>query len=116
MADETFEQLLDRAAAVCGIEPGYWDIWGKYHETTAAVRQSILATLGVPAANAEELRSSLAALAHREWQRLLPPAVVVSESAVPELPINVPVESLGNRVHLLIQQEDGPAAELDLNL
>ena len=72
MADEIFEQLLDRAAAACGIEPGYWDIWGKYHETTVAVRQSILATLGVPAANAAELRSSLAALTRREWERLLP--------------------------------------------
>src|ERR1017187_6484937 len=116
MADETFEQLLDRAAAVCGIEPGYWDIWGKYHATTTAVRQSILATLGVPAANAEELRSSLAALTRREWERLLPPAVVLSESSAPELPINVPAESLGDRARLLVQQEDGHTAEFELNL
>ena len=116
MADETFEQLLDRAAAVCGIEPGYWDIWGKYHATTTAVRQSILATLGVPAANAEELRSSLAALTRREWERLLPPAVVLSESAAPELPIHVPAESLGERARLLLQQEDGQTAEFELNL
>src|ERR1035441_9265822 len=116
MADETFEQLLDRAAAVCGIEPGYWDIWGKYHATTTAVRQSILATLGVPAANAEELRSSLAALTRREWERLLPPAVVLSESAAPELPIHVPAESLGERARLLLQQEDGQTAEFELTL
>jgi 4-alpha-glucanotransferase len=116
MADETFEQLLDRAAAVCGIEPGYWDIWGKYHATTVAVRQSILATLGVPAANAEELRGSLAALTRREWERLLPPAVVLSESAAPELPMNVPAESLGDRARLLIHQEDGHTAEFELNL
>src|ERR1035441_10322790 len=116
MADETFEQLLDRAAAVCGIEPGYWDIWGKYHETSVAVRQTILATLGVPAANADELRSSLAALTRREWERLLPPAVVLSESAVPQLPINVPAESLGDRARLLLQQEDGQTAEFQLNL
>ena len=116
MADETFEQLLDRAAAACGIEAGYWDIWGKYHGTSVSVRQSILATLGVPAAHAEQLRGSLAALTRREWERLLPPVVVVSESAALELPINVPAESLGHRARLLIHQEDGHTAELELNL
>jgi len=115
MADETFEQLLERAAATCGIEPGYWDIWGKYHETTSAVRQSILAALGVPASHAAELRNSLGALTRREWDRLLPPAVVVSESAAPELPINVPAEFLGDRARLLIRQEDGQTTQLDLN-
>jgi len=116
MPDETFEQLLDRAAAVCGIDPGYWDIWGKYHITTVAARQSILAALGVPAANAEELRGALAGLTRREWERLLPPAVVLSESAAPEIPINVAAESLGDPARLLLHQEDGHTAEFPLNL
>jgi 4-alpha-glucanotransferase len=116
MADETFDQLLDRAAAACGIEPGYWDIWGKYHQTTVPVRQAILATLGVPAGNADELRASLAALTRREWERLLPPAVVLSESAPLDLPINVPAESLGLRAQLKLQLEDGPASDFELNL
>ena len=48
---DTFEQLLDRAAAQSGIEPGYWDIWGRYHHTTTAAKQAILEALGTAAAN-----------------------------------------------------------------
>src|SRR3954469_15508980 len=33
MHSDTFEQLLARAAALSGVDPGFWDIWGTYHET-----------------------------------------------------------------------------------
>ena len=46
MPSESFEQLLDRAASLCGIEPGFWDIWGRYHITTAAAKQAMLRALG----------------------------------------------------------------------
>ena len=72
----TFEQLLDRAASSRGIEPGFWDIWGHYHTTTTEAKQAILRGLGFAAENREELERSLAALTRREWERLLPPAVV----------------------------------------
>src|ERR1700757_451970 len=77
----SFEHLLDRAADVFGIDSGYWDIWGRYHTTPVATRQAILRALGVDADSSEGLERSLASLAHREWDRPLPPVVVADAGA-----------------------------------
>jgi len=113
---ETFEQLLDRAASAFGIDPGFWDIWGHYHTTTAEAKQAILRSLGFAADNLEELERSLAARVRREWERLLPPAVVARESAETELVLNVPAESLGLRAQFTIRREDGSTAGFERNL
>jgi 4-alpha-glucanotransferase len=116
MPADTFEQLLDRAASLSGIEPGYWDIWGRYHETTAASKQAILQALGIAAGGAQQLEDSLTARTRREWTRLAPPAVVSSESRDQELPLNVAVESLGERARIVVRREDGESSEFQVNL
>jgi 4-alpha-glucanotransferase len=116
MSAHTFEQLLDRATSLSGIEPGYWDIWGRYHQTTTAAKQTILHALGMAAGSQEELESSLAALTRREWERLAPPAIVASESVEHEVPLNLPVESLGERARLAVRCEDGQSFEFHFNL
>jgi 4-alpha-glucanotransferase len=113
---ETFEQLIDRAASAFGIDPGFWDIWGQYHTITAEAKQAILRALGVAADTAEALEHSLAVLTHREWERLVPPAVVAREAAEAELELNVPAECLGDRAQVAICREDGQTAEFELNL
>jgi len=116
MPSENFGQLLDHAASLCGVDPGYWDIWGRHHQTTTATRQAILRGLGVAADDETELEGSLAARTRREWQRLLPPAIVAGESCEQELPLNVPAELSGEPVRGTILREDGQAAEFDLSL
>src|SRR5215471_819066 len=95
MPSDIFEQLLDRAAAQHGIEPGFWDIWGRYHTTSDQTRQAILEDMGVAAADAATLQSSLAAITRREWERLTPPSVVATEAPEVQIVISVPVEALG---------------------
>jgi len=116
MAPETFEQQLSRAAATHGIGPGFWDIWGHYHETTPATMQAILRAMGFPADTSEQLERSLAAEARREWERLLPPAIVTGESGFVEFALQAPAERLGESVHIVIRREDGTSADYDLNL
>ncbi len=116
MPPDSFEHLLDRAASEYGIDPGYWDIWGKYHATSVQAKQAILGALGVPAGNAEQLRDALAARARREWERLLPPALVVSERAPGELPVSVPTELLGERAIGTLRTEDGATTSFELKL
>src|SRR6185295_17645263 len=96
MNSDTFEQLLDRAAALCGIGPGFWDIWGKYHETTHEAQRSILRAKGFDATDAASLEASLAAHTRREWNRLLPQSVLAAESQELEIPVSVDVEHLGD--------------------
>src|ERR1022692_3209821 len=73
MPSDSFEQLLDRAASWFGIGTGFWDIFGHYHTTSVAAKQSILRALGVVADSSADLEQALAALARNQWERLLPP-------------------------------------------
>jgi 4-alpha-glucanotransferase len=116
MAPPTFEQVLDRAASSRGIEPGFWDIWGKYRTTSAEDKRAILRAMGFAADSPEELNRSLAAETHRVWSRLLPPVIVTGESDAVEFTLNVPAESLGERARISILREDGGVADFDLQL
>jgi 4-alpha-glucanotransferase len=107
MGSDTFEELLDRAAALRGIEPGYWDIFGRYHPTTAAGKQAILRAMGWAADSAAELQLLLAEHTRREWARLAPATIVALEGETVELPLNLPADSLGEPVTLTVRCEDG---------
>lgn len=116
MPVENFEQLLDRAASLFGIEAGFNDIWGRYHQTTTQAKQAILRALGVAAGNAEELERSLAGIARAEWERLAPAVVVTGESSAVEFPLSIPAERLGERAHIQVRFENAETREFDLNL
>jgi len=116
MPADHFAQLLDRAAAQFGIEPGFWDIWGKYHETSMRAKQAILGALGVTAGSAEELEATLAARSRRDWERLAPPVVVAGEHDRVEIELNVAAERLGERAHFEVRREDGEICPFDVNL
>jgi 4-alpha-glucanotransferase len=115
MSSSTFEELLDRAAALRGIEPGYWDIFGQYHPTTTAGKQAILRAMGWAAGSVTELEQSLAANTRREWERLAPFTVVALENDAVELLLSLPADSLGQPITFAIQREDGHAETLSLN-
>jgi 4-alpha-glucanotransferase len=113
---ETLDQLLEQAASAFGVEPGFWDIWGNYRSTTTATRQALLAAMGVASETPGELETALANRSRREWERLLPPALVVSVSTPRMLPVSVPVELLGERAVLTIRREDGTTTALHADL
>jgi 4-alpha-glucanotransferase len=116
MPSGTFEQLLDRAASVCGIEPGFWDIWGHYHETTAEAKRALLQALGMDASGPAQLEHALAQRTRASWERLVAPSVVAGESAAVELPLQIPAECLGDSARVTVTREDGQIAEFQLNL
>ncbi len=107
MSSTTFEALLDRAAALCGIEPEYWDIFGRHHITTDEGKQAILRAMGWAAGSAAELERSLADHSRREWQRLAPPTIVALESEGIGVPLHLPAECLGDSVAITVHREDG---------
>ena len=104
---ETLDQLLEQAASAFGVEPGFWDIWGNYRSTNTATRQALLAAMGVASDTPEQLEAALAQRTRREWERLLPPSLVVSESGPRMLPVSLPAELSGARAVLTIRREDG---------
>jgi 4-alpha-glucanotransferase len=116
MAPDSFEHLLDRAAALHGIEPGFWDIWGRYHETPPDTKQAILRAMGMNADTVASLEASLAEHARREWGRLLPPVLVAAETDEPELTLTVPADSLGEQAYISVRREDGGTEEFHTRL
>src|SRR5215468_4525673 len=93
MSSETYEQLLDRAAQLYGIDHDFWDVWGRHHETSPEAKRAILCALGICADSPAQLENALRDRERAEWTRLLPPVLVVSESAPREFPIHIPAAS-----------------------
>jgi 4-alpha-glucanotransferase len=116
MAPDTLHQLLDRAAASSGIDPGFWDIFGRYHAITEAALRAILRAKGFDVSTPDGLQRSIARRARRRWERLVPAVSVVSESAPPEIAICAPAEYAGECAHLAIHREDGQTLHSDIPL
>ena len=99
-----------------GIEPYFWDIWGRKHEIAREAKQALLRARGVAAGSAAELDQSLARRARAEWERFVPPALVVTVAAETELPLNVPADCPHPVARVSIRREDGSEAAYELRL
>ncbi len=116
MAPHTPQSPLEHAAEMCGIDPGYWDIWGRYHETSPEALKAILRAKGFDASSPAALEESLATRARSHWERLLPPVAVVSESAPHEIALYAPAEWTGERACLTVRREDGETSVSEISL
>src|ERR1700735_2919812 len=92
MQSENYGQLLDFAAHLWGIEPEYWDIWGRKHFTSNETKQAVLKGMGVRTGTAQSLRESIEARRRKEWTRLVPPCVVAGQQGSIVLLLLAPAE------------------------
>ncbi len=113
---ENYAQLLDLAARLWRIDPEFWDIWGRKHITSDETKRAILRGLGVRAENAESLRESIEARRRREWMRLAPPCLVVTENAAVELPLHASGDLAHGTAHIEIREEGGAVHCFDFGL
>ncbi len=105
---KTYEEALDRAARLWGIEPEYTDTWGARHVTAPEIERAILAALGVPASTAEELDHAVEERLCREWDRMLPPVFVAGESEWADgIPLSMPAALARETAAVTIRWEDG---------
>ena len=117
MQSENYQQLLDLAARLWGIDPEYWDIWGRKHITPDETKRAILKGMGVDADSAESLRESIEARRRREWTRLAPPCLVVSQNGgAVELPLHAPADLAQETASVVIRLETGAVRSLEFVL
>lgn len=90
------ERSLEEAARIWGIETDYWDIWGKQHHASAAVEKAILESLGVETGNRQAFEESLQHRSQREWNRALPPTLVLDIDQTPHHVVVSLAEARGN--------------------
>jgi len=79
----TKEELLAELAALCGIEPEYYDVSGKLHVTTPETQESLLTAMGCRCRHLEELRLEVARRRQWPWAALLEPVLALSTSQLP---------------------------------
>jgi len=107
ITSSTYDEALDRAAGLWGIQPDYWDIWGKHHITPAETKRAILHSLGVHTGTKEELDEALTARARQEWSRLVAPCVVISQNQRPrQFTVNLPADLAALDARLTLTPEN----------
>ncbi|MGQ9813427.1 MAG: 4-alpha-glucanotransferase [Dissulfurimicrobium sp.] len=73
----------------CGIENGYWDIWGKWHTISDETVMRILSGMGVPLYD-KGYDAALSRLKDDLWQRVLEPVKVVLIDSPIMISLNLP--------------------------
>lgn len=94
------DDAIRAAAERCGVQQEFWDIFGKPHVTEPETNRDILTSLGFDSSSETALAASLARREAEEKSRVLPPVLVVSESATVQIPVS-------GRIELTIELESG---------
>ncbi|MCW5700528.1 MAG: 4-alpha-glucanotransferase [Rhodospirillales bacterium] len=103
----TDTSALDRLAEQAGIEPRYWDIWGNQHEASEATKRTLLAAMGIPAANDSQVWNSIRHIEEEPWHHPLPPVLVVRERKPATIPLSLPADNGHGRLAIEITEETG---------
>lgn len=112
---DTHDLLLE-AAAAHGIEPGYWDISGVWHETTDHLRRAILSSLAIPCDTPEQLAYAVERQEHECWARLGDPVCVVTAGQPVQVAVSVDEAHAGGDLAATIVREDGERIHLQFQL
>jgi 4-alpha-glucanotransferase len=80
--------VLDKLAALTGIEPEYFDRWGARHVTPARTKRAVLKAMGI-----NDPEAGLRERELRPWNRFIEPVMVVSANGQPPaIPIHFPLK------------------------
>ena len=69
-------ELIDRLAGLAGVEPWYFDLQGRRHETTLAAKVLVLGALGFDVSSIAAVRAAVSTMEEETWRRWLPPFIV----------------------------------------
>ena len=104
----TYESALERAAGLWGIEPEYWDIWGKRHFTSPEAVQAILGSMGVSAGGREQVDAAVEERLWSTWSKPLPATLVLTGGTdSPSVEIHVAACLAAETIRIEVQWEDG---------
>ncbi|HEY0521973.1 MAG TPA: DUF3459 domain-containing protein [Stellaceae bacterium] len=103
---------LDELAERMGIEPEFRDARGRMVRATAETKRSLLAAMGVEAADETAARAALEALERADWERPLPPVAVLRTDAGGPLAVDVTLPAgTGDLAWRLALEEGGERSE-----
>ncbi len=85
---EKFDHLVDELAALCGIIPDYWDIFGKKHITSTETKRAILSAMKIKTATEADAAREIEERRTLNWKMFVDPVHVIS---VNQQPFSIPV-------------------------
>ncbi len=100
-------ETLSRLAALVGIEPVYWDIFGHRHETDEDTRLLLMSAMGLPIDTPDTAREHLQALEERTWGRWLRFVTVVRRCRPMAVPLYLPADVTRRPIFWNLSAEDG---------
>ncbi len=108
------EGVLADLARRWGVQTGYWDVEGRWHDAEAESLVSVLAELGAPVSSPDD--ATAAVEAHRRLLVAEPtePVVVVDSGATLAFELRLPVEAEGV-VLVDVTREDGSAVRAEID-
>ena len=100
------DTLLDRLAQQCGIGDSYENFRGEPTAIGAATRRAILAAMGHPVDDAQQVARAIESLERARWCTPLPPVAVVHPGHA-AVAVAVPVAALDGEIEWSIAFENG---------
>ncbi len=111
----SYTDALARAADESGIDREYWDILGKRHEATDAVRQRILTALGWDASTLASIEQQRVRFFERAASSVLPATLVISSSER-LVPVSLPAFFKGSLCfEILLETGEALAGSLEIS-
>ena len=83
--DECAPPVPEDLAALCGIEPDYWDVWGNRHVIGDGTKRSILDAMGFPVDSEADMERAKLRLLEQRDTAVGPPVLVETLQSIPEL-------------------------------
>jgi len=106
--DDTSRDVLDRLAALAGIEDGWVDFFGTYRPASPETKKAFLAAMGLAVRSEDEIAASLAELASRPWRSWHDPVRVAKVTdGPPEITLTFPVSRDLEHIDWTVIEERG---------
>ena len=109
-----YDAALHRALELCGVQAGYWDIFGHQRFASHQTKAAILGALGIDCSNQETLERCIDARLLSMAGRVLPPCAVVGASG--SIDLHVPVENQCAWLQVEIHWEGGDVTNTGISL
>ena len=123
-----YDDLINELSDICGIEPEYWDIFGKKHTASIDTRKAVLRAMKLNIETAEDIANEISKKRWKSWKGFLEPVYVVSVNAQAVLiPVYIPVNegeesrltiscSLEDEnIHTILQKHIIPGKNIDIS-
>lgn len=101
-------EALNRLAEIAGIEPSYWDNFGRFYETSPAAKRGLLKAMGFAVDSPAVVRHSLREYEERQWRRRVDPVYVLRRtggSLAVEISLSATMRS--SSLRWIVTLEDG---------